>query len=81
MSKDKRAEIHLVNALVGKSAKTAGVRKESSAYVQLNVLQMHKDGILLYISEESEVIFTQGQCINGQDVVDPKYIIEARLKT
>ncbi len=31
MGKDKRAEIHVVNALVGKSAKTAGVRKESSA--------------------------------------------------
>ena len=35
---DKRAEIHLVNFIGGGSAKTAGVRKGSSAYVQLDML-------------------------------------------
>ena len=79
MSTDKRSEVHLVNALVGKSAKTAGVRKDSNAYVKLNMRQMHDDGIELHISEESEVIFTKGQRRDGQDVIDPKYLVEVRL--
>ena len=32
MSADKRAEVHLVNGLVGNGAKTAGVRKSSNAH-------------------------------------------------
>ena len=79
MSADKRAEVHLVNALVGNGVKTAGVRKGSNANVKLNARQMYDDGIVLYISEESEVIFTKGEPRGDQDVIDPKYNIELRL--
>ncbi len=44
-SEDKRAEVHLVNTIVSGSHKTAGVRKGSDAYVQLDMLQLYKDGI------------------------------------
>ena len=70
-SADKRAEVHLVNALVGNGVKTAGVRKGSNAYVKLNAKQMYDDGIVMYISEESEVIFTKGEPRGGQEVIDP----------
>ena len=71
----------MVNALVTNGAKTAGVKKGSDAYVKLNARQMYDDGIVMYISEESEVIFTKGEPRGGQDVIDPKYIIELRSMT
>ena len=75
---DKRAEVHLVNALVTNGAKTAGVKRGSNAYVKLNTRRMYDDGIVMFISEESEVIFTKGERDEGQDRIDPKYFLEVR---
>ena len=63
---------------MGNGVKTAGVRKGSNAYVKLNATQMYDKGIVMYISEECEVIFTKGERRGGQDVIDPKYILEVR---
>ena len=49
----------MVNALVVDGVKSAGVRKGSNAYVKLNARKMYDDGIVMYISEESGVIFTE----------------------
>ena len=66
---DKRAEVHLVNALVTNGAKTAGVKRGSNAYVKLNTKRMYDDGIVMFISEESEVIFTKGERHGSQDIL------------
>jgi hypothetical protein len=82
MDEKKRSEIHLVNRLVGTS-KTPGVKKGSNAYIYLDTQMMYEDGIEMYYSEDTKVIFTRGVptshlSLSINDVVEPKYITSVR---
>ncbi len=82
MDEKKRSEIQLVNRLVGTS-KTPGVKKGSNAYIYLDTQMMYEDGIEMYYSEETNVIFTRGVSTSPRssginDVVEPKYFQDVR---
>ncbi len=82
MDEKKRAEVHLVNSHVA-SSKTPGVKRGSNAYIDLDTQMMYDDGIEMYYSEETNVIFTRGVSTSPlnssiKDVVEPKYFQSAR---